>query len=694
MNNTDTGMIKLKKKQGIAVISALSSNLAQSRLTEKVFRFIKSLQPESVRVGLKSKIMIFSLGFIFIISISLVSYFLKIGKKNLLKELDKWGTSLAINFASTAQHGTLVKDIGLLQNYLTAIMNQANMSYAAILDRKGAILAKADPDWLFTPAIHDMSIQLADTNRFIMMDGREYYNIVRPIKINSRNSLTDEQILFDNSGNFIARFDHVEYEKFDNQDLYLLGVVVLGISLENTTIKLERMRNDAVKIAIIVALICVVVIYLTANKMLLPINQLVKATGKVAHGDYSFQVVNNRRDELGTLAHSFNDMTLKLKESKARIKEYTQDLEHQISIRASKLRESEKKYRTLFEHAGTALCVISTDDRLIMINKEFEELSGYLKREAEGKLIFTDFFQWEHQQIIKELIQRNRNIELSTHPLNYECIFTDRYQNYKNVNLTLGPIPGTKQFLISISDVSKIRELQKRLVRSEQFATIGKLSASIAHEIRNPLGAINTSVGILRDGMELKEQDKELMRIICEESQRLNKIITEFLQFARPNVPQFEKTDINNLIRETLLLFREKLANNIKTRSYLDDQLPELLIDPYQIKQVMINIIVNAIDSMPRGGKLTVLSRSQKHDRLGNDYVEIAFYDSGMGISEFDLRKIFQPFFSTKEQGTGMGLAISDRIIQAHNGDLKVQSSLNKGTKFSIFLPMKMNNNQ
>ena len=117
----------------------------------------------------------------------------------------------------------------------------------------------------------------------------------------------------------------------------------------------------------------------------------------------------------------------------------------------------------------------------------------------------------------------------------------------------MGIIPGTKKILASLADVTELKELQKRVIRSEQLAAIGELSASIAHEIRNPLGAINTSVGILQKCLNVSGEDKELMRIICEETMRLNKIIEDFLQFAHPKNPNLKETNINRLIKETLL---------------------------------------------------------------------------------------------------------------------------------------------
>ncbi|MBD3287350.1 HAMP domain-containing protein [candidate division KSB1 bacterium] len=704
MSSVDTQSIEIQKSKKCKLSDFMLFPTGQGfinngrdiilKLYEKVFRrslaaTLQALYVRLMKLSLKTKIMLFTVIMVSGISVILVSFFLISMKRHQEYELEKWGLTLASNLASSVQYATQLQDINTLQNYLRGFMNQSTIKYAAILDQNGAILAKIDDAWLFKPDVQMFSIHQTEYNDIIPIDNSVYYNIVKPITIKSKEHLTDEQILFNKLENQHPRIDNHNDASKGEEDSYLLGVVVLGISTTDMYQKIGDMRNLSVFIALIFIVVCTIIIYCFVGRFLKPIHHLVDAAGKVAHGNLNCPVENDRFDELGKLANAFNEMTLKLKRSQEQIKEYTLDLENQITIRTGELRESEKKYRTLFEHAGNALTVISHDYTLLMMNKGFEELSGYQKHALEGKFNFLNFFQWEHQQVIREAIQRSKNLEFAVQPLNCDCIFTDHYKNIKNVNLTISLIPGTKYFLTSISDVTKIRELHKKLHRSEQLATIGKLSASIAHEIRNPLGAINTSVGILKDSLILDEQDNELMRIISEESQRLNSIICEFLQFARPNSPNFENTDINSLIKKSLLLYRNKFGNSIAIDCQFDETLPEIKVDPDQIKQVMINIILNAIDSMPNGGSLAITSKLSDHIRLGNRYIEIDFSDSGVGINEYDLKKIFQPFYSTKDQGTGMGLAICDRIIQNHNGEIKVLPRKPNGTTFSIFLPLK-----
>jgi signal transduction histidine kinase len=141
-----------------------------------------------------------------------------------------------------------------------------------------------------------------------------------------------------------------------------------------------------------------------------------------------------------------------------------------------------------------------------------------------------------------------------------------------------------------------------------------------------------------------------------------------------------------------LLLFRDKIGNGIQKSLQLDHDLPPIVVDPNQMKQVMINIIKNSIEAMPGGGALTIITR-ETQNRSGRKIVEVIFKDTGCGIDEFDLKKIFQPFYSTKEKGAGMGLAICERIIQNHGGEIKVESQIGKGAQFVVSLPSKVSLN-
>jgi PAS domain S-box-containing protein len=639
------------------------------------------------KLGLKTKWMIFIFIFVVSLSFALVSFFIKSGKKDLETDLKAWGISLINNLAFSAQEAVLDTNYEKLNYYLKGIMNHRDMLYSAIFDKDGSLIAFQNTEYLFNlnlieTGLSKNSLQITEHQT---RNGDYFYNFVTPIRIVTVSKSQDSsRIHFDPMENAISEIKSNDAKSPDR----IIGTIFIGISLANMHAKLDKMRDRAIYIAFVVAFVFIVLVYLSVDQMITaPIKNLDKATHKIAQGDLSHFVKSDRLDELGRLADSFNEMVVQLNESQEKIKHYTRTLEQQVEERTSELKISEQKYRALFDHAGMAVALIAENEKIIMVNKSFEILSEYMKLELEGIKYLADFLASEDIQEIKSIhdaVKKNKEVIF---PFNHECIFIDRLENRKNINLTLNRIPGTGKLLASIVNVTELKELQKKLTRTEHLAVIGELSASIAHEIRNPLVAINTSVGILKSDLSLSGEDEELMNIISEESMRLNKIVDDFLKFARPNEPQFIETNINGLIHDTLVLLKSRL-NGIQTKIELADHLPLSYADPDQLKQVLVNLVINAIEATPDGGTISI-STDSVQSKNGYNALKIIVKDTGRGIREYDLKKIFQPFYSTKEDGVGMGLAICERIVQNHNGEIKVESKKGAGTQFSILLNLK-----
>lgn len=242
--------------------------------------------------------------------------------------------------------------------------------------------------------------------------------------------------------------------------------------------------------------------------------------------------------------------------------------------------------------------------------------------------------------------------------------------------------------------VRNLSRIQRELVQSEKLISLGRLSAGVAHEIRNPLNAMKGAVVHMQRRRADDPLIQEYTRLVSEEIDRLNRFVTEFLYFAKQAQPVLMPTDINRLILSIQNLFgghaREK---GIHFKNQLADGLPLLKVDPQQIEQVLLNILINAMDAMPSGGRLTTSSspfRSQD-DKEREDRVRIIVEDTGIGIPAENLHSIFDPFFSTKDTGTGLGLPLSLGIIEAHGGVLQVQSKPGRGTAVIIELPMESN---
>ena len=247
------------------------------------------------------------------------------------------------------------------------------------------------------------------------------------------------------------------------------------------------------------------------------------------------------------------------------------------------------------------------------------------------------------------------------------------------------------QTAIAVENARLYEDLKKSksyIRRADRLASLGTLTAGLAHEIRNPLVAIKTFTQLLPERLEDEEFRNHFLNIASGEVDRISALVTELLEFARPSEPKFEMEDINNIIDGMVLLVStETKSKHIGIiKDYALDLRP-ITIDREQMKQVFLNILLNAIEATPENGKIYVKTRCFTKPQ-GEPYIQVEFTDTGCGIPAEYLEDIFTPFFTTKEKGSGLGLSISNQIIQDHKGYIDVESQVNKGTSFFINLPL------
>ncbi|MDI7261533.1 MAG: ATP-binding protein, partial [Thermodesulfobacteriota bacterium] len=250
------------------------------------------------------------------------------------------------------------------------------------------------------------------------------------------------------------------------------------------------------------------------------------------------------------------------------------------------------------------------------------------------------------------------------------------------------------QTSIALENARLFEDLKKSksyIRRADRLASLGTLTAGLAHEIRNPLVAIKTLTQLLPERLEDEEFRNHFLNIASGEVDRISSLVNELLDFARPSSPKLELEDINNILDGMILLAStETKKKQIQiTKKYASD-LPHIRVDREQIKQVFLNILLNAIEATTGNGEITVKTRS--FNKPGGDpYLQIEFADTGCGIPEEYLEDIFNPFFTTKMTGSGLGLSISNQIIEEHSGYISVESQVKKGTSFFINLPFDQN---
>jgi signal transduction histidine kinase len=227
-----------------------------------------------------------------------------------------------------------------------------------------------------------------------------------------------------------------------------------------------------------------------------------------------------------------------------------------------------------------------------------------------------------------------------------------------------------------------LRNSFEQLKRADRLAAVGNLSAGLAHEIRNPLASIEGAAGILEDGNIAKEQRLEFLGIIKKECRRLNRLLGNLLDFARPRPPQRQKIGLEPLLDSVVSLVQHAAEKNaISLRKEINP--PGLMLDAdgEQLKQVFINLLLNAIQAMPEGGNIRLVAHPEKSELL------IEIIDQGCGIAAENVDKMFNPFFTTKENGTGLGLAVAHQIVTQHGGILRARNNADRGMTFAVLLP-------
>jgi two-component system, NtrC family, sensor kinase len=233
------------------------------------------------------------------------------------------------------------------------------------------------------------------------------------------------------------------------------------------------------------------------------------------------------------------------------------------------------------------------------------------------------------------------------------------------------------------SMAAALQEREQRLIRSERLAAIGRMAAHIAHEVRNPLSSIGLNAELLEEELQQKPDGAKLCRAIQHEVDRLNALTQEYLRFARLPQPKLERQDLRPSLASLLDFIREDArSRGVTLVATLPDVLPSLDVDEGQLRQALLNLCRNALEAMPGGGTLTVRATA------AGQRLEISVGDTGGGIAAEHLPRIFEPFFSTKEHGTGLGLALTQHIVAAHGGTISIDSGPGRGTEFVVRLPL------
>ncbi|WP_447977837.1 two-component system sensor histidine kinase NtrB [Candidatus Nitrospira bockiana] len=345
-------------------------------------------------------------------------------------------------------------------------------------------------------------------------------------------------------------------------------------------------------------------------------------------------------------------------------------------------------HENVVESLSSGLFTTDETGRITSFNRAARDITQYSAETVLGKP-WWEVFNWEQANLF------DADTSTVVAPFRFEGEGRRADNTRMIIGMTLAPLTenGIRTGLVGVfQDLTQIRDLEEQMRRREWLATLGEMSAGMAHEIRNPLAALAGSMQMLQKDLSLDEANRHLMDIAIRETARLDSIITEFLLYARPPALNLKECDVNGVLADTLDLIRHEAQShmNIVIVTYPGPGSMTAQIDPDQIKQVFWNLATNAFEAMPAGGQLTISTRRRRVGSAGRsgEVIEISFQDTGEGIKKERLDKIFLPFFTTKKRGSGLGLAAVHRIVDLHGGWIRVESQEGKGSQFIVCLPV------
>jgi PAS domain S-box-containing protein len=372
------------------------------------------------------------------------------------------------------------------------------------------------------------------------------------------------------------------------------------------------------------------------------------------------------------------------------VRRHAEDLEEQVAARTAQLRESEARFRAIFEQSALGIALLDSRGRVLAGNPALQEMLGLSREDLVGEL-FARFAHPDEEissdvRIYREIATGDRD----HHRVESRYIGADGEVRWANMVLSLvrGPRREPMFVIAMVEDITERKQAQAALVQSEKLATTGRLAASLAHEINNPLQSVIGCLGLAEESLT-EGDDEDLDQYIemgMEELRRAARIVSRLRDVGRPATSdEGTATDLNELIERVLTLTRSQVKDGqIEVVRRMADELPKPKVVPDRLQQVVLNLVLNAVEAMSGGGSLELATWYDE----GRDEVCLAVSDSGVGISPDLQPHIFDPFFSTKEDGTGLGLFVSQNILQEYGGWIEVESKMGEGSTFTMHLPV------
>jgi two-component system sensor histidine kinase AtoS len=579
-------------------------------------------------------------------------------------ELQRRGEVITRNLAALSHNALLLYNFTALEQNAARVADEDDVRYAIILDADARVAAhSARPDRVGQILEDPVSLRAAA----------------------AAEPLT-QQTTYGPAGEVLYEFSVpivVERHRW--------GTIRVGLSAQRMSAEIWWTRLELLAITAATVILGGGAAAVVARRIARPVRQLADGATAISRGELLQRIEPSGFDEIGALATAFNEMAAQLFRQRSEL----EDANHELRRRFDELEDVKRYTENILASLTNGIVTIDLEGRVVTLNQSGELLTGFFAGEVAGRYCTEVFAQTPE---IGEMLMET----LATRAPIGGIVLSMKRRNRAPLpaEVSTAPLKGAEGkdlgVVAVLRDITFERELESRLRRSDRLAALGSLAAGLAHEIKNPLTSVLTfsrHVGRRFDDPSFRDR---FQRVVPRELERINAIIERLLELARPAPAAFTRIRLASLMDQAVELF----ANDIETRGidvvrdYARD-LPAVPAHEESLYRALINVIGNAVDAMERGGTLTLRvtwggrSEGVRDRRIGGArQVVVEIGDTGPGIRAEDRERLFNPFFTTKERGTGLGLAVTHKIIEDHSGVIDFRSTPGSGTTFCIMLPL------
>ncbi len=583
-------------------------------------------------------------------------------RTGIVKEFERRGVVLSRNLAAMSYGALLLYNYTALEQIVARAASEEDVRYAIILDAEGHVAAHS---------------RGADRVGNVLRDD------VSTRALAATDALTQETVL-GRTGEAVYDF---AVPVIVNDQRW--GTVRIGLSKRRMEAEIRRTRVELLGVTLAMLVVGGLAAALVARRIARPVQKLAEGATAISRGELLQRIEPSGFDEIGALAVAFNDMAAQLFQQRREL----EDANLELRRRFDELEDVKRYTENILASLTNGIVTIDLDGRVVTLNPAAEMLTGFFAGEVTGRYCTELFAQTPEigEMLMETLASR---APIAGVPL----ALRRRGGAALQVEVSTAPLKGGEGkdlgVVAVVRDLTLVRELESRLRRSDRLAALGGLAAGLAHEIKNPLTSVLTFSRHVERRFDDPSFRERFQRVVPRELERINGILERLLELARPAPAAFTRIRLAALVDRAVDLYTNEIETlRIRvTRDYARD-LPPVAADEESLYRAIINIVANALDAMAPGGTLALRvgwaapAQSLRPGRMGRQAV-IEVSDTGSGIAPEDAERVFNPFFTTKQRGTGLGLAVTHKIVEDHGGMIDFHTVAGIGTTFRVVLPL------